>query len=172
MLLTRLQRGWYVVPTELGVELRAVVRAYRCQIHGDTHRLQSMFSTLSKGVRTETLAADLANTSRLPYKEVERVLAFLREKHALVDFNTENIEQAISDPEGLYSRQITFFEFFESSNASGADMNKRLQSSRVLIAGLGGYGTPAVMMLTRMGVRTIVGVDHDVVELSNLRAHP
>ena len=61
-----------------------------------------------------------------------------------------------------YSRQIMLPEL-------GIEGQQRLQSSRALIIGLGGLGSPAAMYLAAAGVGTLHLVDHDTVDLSNLQ---
>ncbi|ADU21420.1 HesA/MoeB/ThiF family protein [Ruminococcus albus] len=61
-----------------------------------------------------------------------------------------------------YSRHITLKEI-------GVRGQKKLLSSRILIIGAGGLGSPAAMYLAAAGVGTIGIADSDKVELSNLQ---
>ena len=61
-----------------------------------------------------------------------------------------------------YSRQVRFAPIGESGQ-------KRLQSSRVLLVGLGALGTVAADQLVRAGVGFVRLIDRDFVELSNLQ---
>jgi molybdopterin/thiamine biosynthesis adenylyltransferase len=61
-----------------------------------------------------------------------------------------------------YSRQI----MLPRVDASG---QQKLLDSRVLLIGLGGLGSPAAMYLAAAGVGTLVLVDFDRVDLSNLQ---
>ena len=61
-----------------------------------------------------------------------------------------------------YSRQIML-------PAIGIEGQERLLNGRVLIIGLGGLGAPAAMYLAAAGVGTLVLVDFDKVDLSNLQ---
>ena len=61
-----------------------------------------------------------------------------------------------------YSRQIMLPEF----DVAGQE---RLLASHVLIAGIGGLGSPAAMYLAASGVGRLTLADDDVVDLSNLQ---
>jgi adenylyltransferase/sulfurtransferase len=66
-------------------------------------------------------------------------------------------------PEELerYSRQILIHGFGEKGQ-------KKLKNARVLVAGLGGLGTPASMYLVEAGIGRLTLLDAEQVELSNL----
>lgn len=61
-----------------------------------------------------------------------------------------------------YSRHITLKEF-------GPDGQAKLLSSKVLVIGTGGLGSPCLMYLAAAGIGTIGIVDDDVVDYSNLQ---
>jgi len=61
-----------------------------------------------------------------------------------------------------YSRQIML-------PSIGIEGQERLLDSRVLIIGMGGLGSPAAMYLAAAGVGSLVLVDFDKVDLSNLQ---
>jgi molybdopterin/thiamine biosynthesis adenylyltransferase/rhodanese-related sulfurtransferase len=50
----------------------------------------------------------------------------------------------------------------------GAGRQRRLADSKVLIVGMGGLGCPAAQYLVAAGIGTLVLVDHDSVEITNL----
>ena len=50
----------------------------------------------------------------------------------------------------------------------GAEGQKKLQESRVVVLGLGGVGGPAALYLAAAGIGSLVLVDGDCVETSNL----
>jgi molybdopterin/thiamine biosynthesis adenylyltransferase len=61
-----------------------------------------------------------------------------------------------------YSRHIILPEI-------GVEGQQKLLSSRILIAGMGGLGSPAALYLAAAGISTFGLVDFDVVDLSNLQ---
>ncbi len=54
-------------------------------------------------------------------------------------------------------------------NEVGAEGQEKLLSSRVLIVGAGGLGSPAALYLAAAGVGTLGLVDFDRVDISNLQ---
>ncbi|AGH82193.1 adenylyl transferase [Psychromonas sp. CNPT3] len=69
----------------------------------------------------------------------------------------------LSDPETLrYSSHLLL------KDIGGAGQQK-LKSSKVLIIGMGGLGSPAALYLAAAGVGTLVIADFDVIESSNLQ---
>jgi molybdopterin/thiamine biosynthesis adenylyltransferase len=65
------------------------------------------------------------------------------------------------DEEERYSRQTAIPNF-------GPQGQQRLREAKVLIAGLGGLGTPASLYLAAAGVGALRLVDFDVIQLNNL----
>lgn len=65
------------------------------------------------------------------------------------------------DEHERYNRQIIIKEI-------GEEGQERLKSAKVLIAGVGGLGSPVAINLAAAGVGVIRLVDHDRVDLSNL----
>jgi len=61
-----------------------------------------------------------------------------------------------------YSRQIIIKDI-------GISGQKKIKNSKVLIVGLGGLGCPVAEYLSRTGVGTIGLIDHDKINLSNIR---
>lgn len=61
-----------------------------------------------------------------------------------------------------YSRQLLLEEV-------GLSGQQRLQSATVLLAGLGGLGSPAALYLAAAGVGTLLLADHDKLDITNLQ---
>jgi molybdopterin-synthase adenylyltransferase len=74
------------------------------------------------------------------------------------------------DPAGLerYDRQLRYFGDLAPAGVARAAAQARLEDATVTVLGLGGLGGMAATMLTVCGIGTVVGIDHDHVELSNL----
>ena len=67
------------------------------------------------------------------------------------------------DMDDRYSRQVLFKEI-------GAEGQKKLSQSRVVIVGCGATGSALASLLARSGVGTLRILDRDYVEPSNLAA--
>jgi bacteriocin biosynthesis cyclodehydratase domain-containing protein len=85
------------------------------------------------------------------------------------------VEDAAQDADHLdrhalqrYDRQLRYFGDLAAPGASRAAAQRALQDATVVVLGLGGLGGMAATMLAVCGVGTLVGVDDDTVELSNL----
>jgi bacteriocin biosynthesis cyclodehydratase domain-containing protein len=67
-----------------------------------------------------------------------------------------------------YERQLRYFGDVAPPGVARADYQRRLEASRVVVLGLGGLGGWAAYALAGTGVGTLVIVDGDEVEWSNL----
>ncbi len=161
-----LQGSWHYYASHQGFEAGSVIQQARLGFKGlPPERLEHFFKTLMDGVSARSAVKDLAERSGLSISVVQKILETLQEKHALKSLRRSELEE---DPNSLYDRQIRFFNAFETEEISGREFNGRLQACKVLIVGLGGYGTWLAQLCARIGIRHIVGVDPDRVELSNL----
>lgn len=66
------------------------------------------------------------------------------------------------------SKPVSVASSVRTERIIGADGVRRLREASVLVLGLGGVGSNCVEALARGGVGTIVAVDHDVVQASNI----
>ncbi|CAN5549666.1 molybdopterin-synthase adenylyltransferase MoeB [soil metagenome] len=80
--------------------------------------------------------------------------AGLEARHASADLTREEVHR--------YARHLTLPEV-------GPAGQRRLKSSRVLLIGAGGLGSPLGLYLAAAGVGTLGMVDHDVVDTTNLQ---
>jgi molybdopterin-synthase adenylyltransferase len=85
------------------------------------------------------------------------------------------VEDAAADSEWLsgaeqtrYDRQLEYFGEIAPAGQPRATCQARLREARVVVIGLGGLGAWTLWSLAAAGVGQLVGVDGDVVELSNL----
>jgi bacteriocin biosynthesis cyclodehydratase domain-containing protein len=67
-----------------------------------------------------------------------------------------------------YERQLRYFGDVAPPGVARGDYQRRLAAARVVVLGLGGLGGWAAYALACAGVGTLVGVDGDVVDWSNL----
>jgi bacteriocin biosynthesis cyclodehydratase domain-containing protein len=69
---------------------------------------------------------------------------------------------------GRYDRQLRYFGDVAPAGASRAQYQACLRDARVVVLGLGGLGGWSALALASAGVGTLVGVDGDAVEFTNL----
>jgi hypothetical protein len=74
----------------------------------------------------------------------------------------------LSATDQLYDRQLRFFRLFEGGDRSASMLMRRLQEATVVVVGLGGQGSWLLLLLARIGVGRLIGIDGDRVERSNL----
>jgi len=113
--------------------------------------------TESGEVMAQVASADVLRTMRPALEAIGAVV-------------TRSADEDVMNLDGtmLYDRQIRFFSYYETDATSGLEMNRRLQDSTVMVCGLGGLGGWIALLCARLGVRRIVGIDPDDIELSNL----
>ncbi len=110
------------------------------------------------GVRSALAARNL---KEMGYESVESLIGgFNAWKNAGLPFK---VPQLLNDDQRLrYSRHILL-------NEVGEEGQIKLLSSKVLLIGAGGLGSPAAMYLAAAGVGTLGIVDYDEVDVSNLQ---
>jgi bacteriocin biosynthesis cyclodehydratase domain-containing protein len=138
------------------------------ELAGPPERLRALLRLLD-GTRTVEELAPMA-LRLLPGLEREELLQALRD---LADAGV--LEDAASDGRLLtaaelqrYDRQLRYFGDLAPVQVPRASAQARLRDASVAVLGLGGLGGMAAIMLASCGVGRLVGVDDDVVEISNL----
>ncbi|HLN64507.1 MAG TPA: ThiF family adenylyltransferase, partial [Symbiobacteriaceae bacterium] len=126
--------------------------------------LGALLDGLKAGVPADTYAGALAAVSSMGPAQIERIVAHLRQMGAVV----EAPEQADQTEPPVYRRQVEFFDLFETQGVTGLQLNERLRNRRVVVVGVGGFGTWIALYLSRIGVKHIIAVDPDRIEESNL----
>lgn len=108
--------------------------------------------------------SDYSKQFNLKKSQIEIFISQLKNKEIIIPIKSNEL----SSTEARYHRQELFFENFENKNESGGQINYKLQEKKVLIAGLGGYGTWTALLCARIGIKNITLIDPDIIELSNL----
>lgn len=158
----RLHRAWEVriPPDGAGVLLSDLASGRLLRLNGDRERWVRLCEVLRRGADDRAVERELRTWP--DGAAARRALAHLEREGVLI----EGPEPG--EPEGLFDRQIRFFDLFETNGQSGHTLNENLQGSRVVLVGLGGYGVWLATVLHRMGVGEVIGVDDDRVETTNL----
>lgn len=130
-------------------------------------RMQFRLNGLSQEERSEFLALFQSRKSFCSEGMSGKLVASIErlyEEGVFVKNREQNLPTAKYN---IYDRQIRFFEQFVTQG-TGEDLCQEIQNKRVLVVGLGGIGSQLVEQFARVGVKSIVGIDGDVVEESNL----
>ena len=103
----------------------------------------------------------------LTAEEVSGTLAQLGELGLIEDAAADGDWLSLAEQQ-RYDRQLEYFGELVGGGQARAACQARLRQARVVVIGLGGLGAWALWALAAAGVGELVGVDGDVVELSNL----
>lgn len=100
--------------------------------------------------------------------DVERGVLALDEEGFIEDARQTRYEAAGADNLERYVGNVNYFSHFVRLGDDRARAQDRLRASKVVLLGLGGGGSSILAMLSAAGIGSIVGVDYDHVEASNL----
>jgi hypothetical protein len=124
-----------------------------------------LLQLLHSGIEELSAAEFLSYSVSCDKNKIIQLLLFLESKGFLVK---RSLITSHKPEDTLYDRQIRFFDSFENENSEGKYFNKQLQNRKIVIVGLGAYGTWLALHCARLGIKQITGIDFDTVELSNL----
>lgn len=129
----------------------------RFGVNGDPQFVQRIFEMLDQGIAP---GSEIEPPGAAPLiEELHRIGAVIDDKDQ---------RPGIADPEGLYVHQSEFFSLWETPELSGGAFQDTLRGSTVLIVGVGAFGTWIALNCARIGIGTIILVDPDTVEATNL----
>jgi molybdopterin/thiamine biosynthesis adenylyltransferase len=107
-------------------------------------------------------------SAALTADEVIEGIATLHDGGFLEDAADNPPAELSTDELRRYSANINFFRSRATSWEEVHGPQASLKQARVVVFGMGGIGTNVCMALAELGVGTIIGVDFDSVDLSNL----
>ncbi len=116
---------------------------------------------------TRTSAELVALHPELTTPEITATIEQLAELGLLDDAATDGDWLSTAEQD-RYDRQLEYFGELAPPGQPRGACQARLRDARVVVIGLGGLGAWALWALAAAGVGNLVGVDGDVVELSNL----
>jgi len=165
----RLLPSWhYEVSTSVvgAVELVAPLLRKRLLVTGPAvAQVLKVLDALGAGVVCENPEMYLSEISGLSRSDIAAIVEGLDRENAIK--RAPDIPER-QEEDGLYDRQVRFFQAFETQTRDAAGLNRSLQERTVAVIGLGGYGTWLALLCARAGVERLVLFDDDRVELSNL----
>jgi len=164
-MIVRLQASWEIRETVEGIlELSSSILGKKFGIK-PTHPSTFLFlQSLKEGLRYPDDLPMASEKFGIEENVLDTMIAKLKIQGLIIECDSK----PHSPQNTLYDRQIRFFRSFEKQNRSGEQLNTELQDCTVLIVGLGGYGSWTALLCARIGIRNIIGVDFDCVEVSNL----
>lgn len=163
----RLSRGWAYMRADGATDLWSLATGRRFRLHGEVGAVERLLVRLKRGVAVPDEIDALAEFAEISANQLRQLLARLQREGAVLQappLSAAPTEAARS----LYDPQIEFFHMFERDGADGRVFDAQMRHRRVVVVGVGGYGSFITQLLARIGVRRIAAVDMDRVELSNL----
>src|SRR5699024_10003479 len=96
---------------------------------------------------------------------IYKVLNILLSKNIIFNNDYESYQKI----DNRYSRQVIFFKnLFKSGIDRGIEVQERIKNSTVVVIGVGGLGSWVVFYLAQLGIKKLIIIDYDRVEISNL----
>ncbi|WP_068468518.1 ThiF family adenylyltransferase [Candidatus Protochlamydia phocaeensis] len=164
-MILRLQSSWEIRKKEGNViEISSSFRKKKYEIKSENPSIFLFLNSLSKGIQYPEDLPKIAEKFGLKENSLHSLISKFKSYGIFI----EDDKSPSPTLETLYDRQIRFFRTFENQTTSGEQINENLQNRTVLIVGLGGYGSWVALLCARMGIRNIIGIDFDRVEISNL----
>jgi len=114
------------------------------------------------------------NVHKLLYEKAKKIFDPAgREVEVLEDFQAASIADACQcTVHDVYSQALTLgicpYRYLRNREAISLKEQLRLAKSRVAVIGAGGLGGQVILLLARMGIGTLVVVDYDVFDETNL----
>ncbi len=106
---------------------------------------------------------DIVSRCRVSKRELLDLVVYLEKEHIV-----ERVNHFRPRNGPRYRRQLNFFASFETNVSTRAAFQKKLETSQVVILGLGGIGSWVAESLVRAGVGRFILIDPDNVTASNL----
>jgi len=167
--LYKIHRNWRLIFNEDYIELNAPLLTKSIRIRGiQSEGMLKWFNLAQSGATLNNLIETLNNTGVTSAEMYIENLCNLGVIYKLENVKEIDGHENNTSNNDYFSSQICFLEEFEQSGITGKQYQNNLKNSKVVILGMGGYGSQIAMLLSRVGVGNIIGIDYDVIEYSNL----
>lgn len=138
------------------------------ELEGDPRELLRLLEMLDGNRDEDALLRDARERiGPIGREQLDEALGALADAGVLEDAATDARHLAPDDLR-RYDRQLRYFGDLVDVSVPRARPQARLRAATVAVLGLGGLGGMAATMLAAAGVGRLIGVDDDVVEVSNL----
>lgn len=162
----RLQSTWRLTKRANGCEMHTPFFGKKLSWKGAlSGAFGEVASILEVGCPFEDFDTIAMQRSGLNIEQVRMFVDELKKRNAVVVTQATDWNMIGDDK---HDRQVRFFNSFESSERDGMTLNDSLQNRSVVIVGMGGFGSWIALLCARLGVKNIIGIDFDTVEMSNL----